>query len=154
MIAQPRLAAAFEDGAVCGVFTDAPGAGTGVGEMVAAITSRPGVVSTPPATVTVGGYRGTLLDLRVAPTWTGGCTAPEGPLVGIPILRGPGGELGPSLGLSPDVPLRLLLVDLGDGRTMSIAIVSPPSPGQSSLDEQIAAAMPIIESIELHPPKS
>jgi hypothetical protein len=78
--------------------------------------------------------------------------APEGPVVGVPILRGPGGELGPSLGLSPAAPVRLILLDLGDGRTMSIAIVSLPPTQPASFHEGVDAAMSIIESIELHPP--
>lgn len=152
MVAQPRLAAAFGDKAVCGLFTDAPGAARGVDDLVAAITTRPGVISTLPADVTVGGYTGKLIDLQVAPSFTGGCMAPEGPVVGVPILRGPGGELGPSLGLSPAAPVRLILLDLGDGRTMSIAIVSLPPTQPASFHEGVDAAMSIIESIELHPP--
>ncbi len=151
-LARPRLAAAFKDGAICGPFGDEPGVGQGVDDIVAALVARPGVVSTSPEAVSVSGYEGTLLDLSVAPSWTGGCVAPEGPMVGIPVLRGSGGELGPTIGLVPDAPIRLILVDVGGGRTMAIAVACSAAPGTSQFDAQLKAAMPVIESIELHPP--
>jgi hypothetical protein len=151
MIAQPRLAAVFEDGAVCGPFTEAVGVGTGVDDIVAALRARPGVIATPPAAVTVGGYEGTLMDLRLDPAWTEGCTAPDGPVVGIPILRGPGGS-GPTLGLTANAPVRMILVDVGGGRTMAIVVACAEPSTLALFDEQVAAAMPIIESLGLRPP--
>ena len=120
--------------------------------IVAALAARPGVVATTPAAVTIGGYEGTVVDLRVAPGWTRGCVDQGTTVVGVPIIRGPGSELGPSIGLAPGAPVRLILVDVADGRTMAIAIACGPSSGTSSFDEQVAAAMPVIESMELHPP--
>jgi hypothetical protein len=150
-VAQPRLAAAFKDGAICGPFGDEPGVGHGVDDIVAALVARPGVVTTPPAGMSVSGYEGKLLDLSVAPSWTGGCVAPEGPMIGIPILRS-GEELGPTVGLVPDAPIRLILVDLTHGRTMAIVVACATPSSASLFDAQLAAAMPVIESIELHPP--
>jgi hypothetical protein len=152
MIAQPRLAAAFEDGAVCGEFPVASGVGHGADDIVAALSARPGVVSTPPAPVSVGGYEGTLIDLRLDPAWTGGCTAPDGAVVGIPILTGPGGGPGPLVGLAPNAPVRLILVDVGAGRTMAIFVACAEPSTLAFFDAQVATAMPVIESLELHPP--
>jgi len=152
MIAQPRLAAAFEEGAVCGEFVDAPGVTSGVDDIVGALRARPGVIATPPTAVTIGGYEGTLIDLRLDPSWTGGCTAPDGPVVGIPILSGPGSGSGPSVGLAPNAPVRLILVDVGDGRTMAIVVACAEPSTLAFFDAQVATAMPVIESLELHPP--
>ena len=153
LFAEPRVAAEFEDGAVCGDDPgDAPGIGRGVDDIVAAIRARPSVVSTPPTAVTIGGYRGQLLDLRLAPSWTGGCLAPEGPLVGSMILRNAGAGPGPLVGVSPDVPVRLVLLDLGDDRTMAIVVSCLGSSGPDVLEAAIADAMPVIESFEFHPP--
>ena len=97
------------------------------------------------------GTRASSIDLRVAPAWTGGCTAPEGQTAAIPILRGMGGS-GPTVGVLTDAPIRLILVDVGGGRTIAI-VVACAAPSQPSLfDEQVAAAMPVIESMELHAP--
>ena len=152
MIAQPRLAAAFEDGAVCGEFPVASGVGSGADDIVGALSARPGVIASPPTAVTIGGYEGTLIDLRLDPAWTGGCTAPDGPVVGVPILTGPGVGAGPSVGLAPDAPVRLILVDVGGGRTMATVVACAEPSTLAFFDAQVATAMPVIESIELHPP--
>lgn len=148
LFARPRLAAEFPDGAICGPFGNAAGVGRGVDDIVAAIRARPGVTSTPPAVVTVDGLEGQLIDLRLAPDWTGACLAPEGLIVGVPILV----AAGTGVGLGPDHPLRLILLDLGGGRTMSIAIQHVGPPQSSPFDEQLAEVMPIIEGFEFQRP--
>ncbi len=151
LFTEPRVAAVYKDGAPCDPFSEDPGIGPKVDDLVAAIMARPGVVSTPPAPVTVGGYEGRMLDLSIAPSWTGGCQSPGGPIVGVPIIVGAGS--GPSAGLDPDHPLRLILLDLTDGRTLAIAIVGFDPSQASSFEAQVAEAMPIIESLEFHQPK-
>jgi hypothetical protein len=119
---------------------------------VAAIVARPGGVSTPPTAVTIGGHPGKLLDLRLAKSWTGSCTAPEGPVVGLAILNGGGPPPGPGVGLTRDHPARLILLDLGNERTMAVVIFNfePSQPVQ--FQKQVAEVMPIIESFVFHPP--
>jgi hypothetical protein len=122
--------------------------------IVKAIQARPGVVSTPPLPVTIGGYDGRMLDISISPSWTGGCVAPDGSAttIGIPLLVEAGTELGPVIGIGPGLPVRLILVDLGDERTMSIAIFGVDPLPPASFAKQVEAAMPVIESFELHPP--
>jgi hypothetical protein len=151
-LAQPRIATDPEKGASCGPASAAPGVGRRVEDIVAAITARPGLLSTPPAAVTIGGYDGQLLDLRLDPSWTGGCQAPEGLIVGMPILVGAESGTGPTVGISADHPLRLILLDLTGGRTMSIALVNPGSSEASQFDVQVEAMMPVIESFRFHAP--
>jgi hypothetical protein len=146
LIAQPRMAADFENGAPCGPFSDAPGVGLGVHDIVAAIRARAGVVSTAPAAMNIGGYKGQMLDLHLAPSWTGGCQAPEGVAVGIPILHVAGPGPGLSAGIDPDHPLRLILLDLTGGRTLAIGIFNIEPSQASAFEEQVAVLMPIIES--------
>jgi hypothetical protein len=152
LITQPRMAADFENGAPCGSFGDAPGVGLRVDEIVAAIQARAGVVSNAPAAVTIGGYEGQMLDLHLAPSWTGGCLAPEGAVVGVPILHGDGPGTGPLVGIGPDHPLRLILLDLAGGRTMCVAIFNIEPSQASPFEEQVAAVMPIIKSFQFHAP--
>lgn len=150
--AQPRMAAELEDGATCGPIGDAPGVGGSIDDLVAAITARAGVISTPPATVTIGGQEGRMLDLKIAPSWTKGCRAPEGLVVGIPILYQSGSATGGVVVVAPDQPVRLVLLDLADGRTMAIAIfdLGPAQPSQ--LEADLVEVMPIIESFEFRSP--
>ena len=105
------------------------------------------MVSTPPTEVTFGAFSGLMLDVRLAPSWTGGCMSPGGRVVGTQILRA--GSTGAVVGVGPDAPVRLFLVDLADGHTLAIVIFGiTPSPS-ASFDEQAARAMPIVESFEL-----
>ena len=158
LIAQPRMVADL-NGAPCGSFSDAPGVGLRVDEIVAAIRARVGVIATAPAAVTIGGHEGKMLDLHLAPSWTGGCVAPEGAAVGIPILHGDGlgtgpvVAVGPVVGVGPDHPLRLILLDLTAGRTMCVAIFNIRSSQASAFEEQLGAVMPIIESFQFHAPR-
>jgi hypothetical protein len=149
LFAQPRVARDFVDGEPCSSFSEAPGIGRSVDDVVAAITARPGVTSEPAVPVTIGGYDGLLLDLNLAPSWTGGCQAPEGFIVGVPLLI-TGSATGPGVGLPPDMKVRLILLDLGDGRTVAIAIDYPGSTDDVAFDAAIAAATPIIESFDFH----
>ena len=146
VLSQARLAAAPAPGSAvaCVPVDDAPGAGSGLDAMVAAILARPGVVSKPPAVVTIGGREGLLLDLELAAGWTAGCLGPEGLVVGVPILNEAGSGTGPAVGLGSDQPVRLILVNIADERTMAIVIVD--TGGSALFQAHLVEAMPIVES--------
>ena len=150
LLGQPRMAAEVVKGTPCGPSSVAPGVGHGVDDIVTAIRAMDGVVSTTPRTVTIGGYDGQLLDLHLAPSWTGGCQAPEGHPEGIAILQS-GSGTGPVLGVGTDRPMRLILLDLTGGRTLAVAVACVASDAPTFV-ERVAAAMPIIDSFEFHPP--
>jgi hypothetical protein len=144
------MAAEFKAGAACDTVLDAPGVGRGRDELLAAIRARPSLVSTPPAEVTVGSRTGLMLDVRLTPSWTGGCVSPAGPIVGAPILHG-AGTPGPVVGVNPDVPVRLVFVDLAAGHTLAVVIFgTTPSPS-ASFETQASVAMPIVSSFDLRP---
>jgi hypothetical protein len=149
VLAQPRVAAELEDGAECVGFTVAPGVGTTVDDMVAAITTRPGIDSATPTALKIGRHEGVLLDLEVSPSWTGGCQALEGFIQGVPVVTT--SSTGPGVGIGPDLPSRLILLDLGSGRTAAIAIAGLGGDGASRYEEAVAEAMPIVESFEFNP---
>ena len=48
--------------------------------------------------------------------------------------------------------MQLNLLDLGDERTMSVAIPSVDPSQPSQLEEQVGEVMRVIESFEFHPP--
>jgi hypothetical protein len=150
LFTRPRLVADFMKGATCGPTSPVSGVGTGVDEVVAAIRARPGVESTAPSRVTIGGYEGQMLDLHLAPSWTGGCRAPDGPVVAMPLLGGPELESG-GVGIGRDSPVRVILLDLTGGRTIAIAVFvgGPAEPTQ--LVTEAADAMQVIQTFEFHP---
>jgi hypothetical protein len=145
LFAQPGFVA-VDSVAPCGASSDGPRVGQGVKDIAVAIIAQDGVVSTPPTAVTIGGYEGQILDLQVASSWTGGCRLSDGKIASVPFLLRSGPGTGPTVGVDPDHPLRLILLDLTGGRTMAVAIfgIGPAQP--LPLKEQVAAAMPIIES--------
>jgi hypothetical protein len=149
-LGQPRVAADIEPGTSCSPFTAAPDIGDGVEQILAAITMRPGVASTRPAAVSIDGFDGQIVDLGLATDWRGGCDTPEGPVVGVPLLVGAGTGVGPTIGLGVDRPIRLVLLDLGQGRTMSIAMVLAEPSLDSSFAAWVASAMPVVESLRFH----
>ena len=152
LFTQARLMADYMEGATCSQSDEAQGVGRGVDDIVAAIRARPGVVSTPPAAVTIGGYAGQMLDLNLAPTWTGNCQNPDGPIIAMPLLLGLESERSAGIGLVLNSPIRLILLDLTGGRTMAVAVFSGGPSQPSELEVQVGEAMPVIESFEFHPP--
>jgi hypothetical protein len=152
LLARPRMAADFKEGAPCGPTSDAPGIGGSVDDLVAAIRARPGVVSTTPVGVTIGGYEGKMLDLELAPSWTGGCLAPEGPVVGMPLVHEAGADTGPGFGLGLNQRVRLILLDLTGGRTLAVAVFDIDPSERSVFEAHAADVMPIIESFEFRAP--
>ena len=152
LVTQARMAANFSAGAACGPAGDEPGIGGGRDDLVAAIMARPGVVSTPPAAVTIGGHEGRLLDLHLAASWTGGCLAPEGPVMGVPLLHEAGFAAGPMIGLGRDHPVRIILLALTDERTMAVAIFDVGTSQPSIFEAHLAEVMPIVESFAFRPP--
>jgi hypothetical protein len=152
LFTQARLMADYTEGAICGQSSEAPDVGRGVDDIVAAILARPGVVSTPPAAVNVGGYAGQMLDLHLAPTWTRSCQNPDGPIVAMPLLLGLESERSAGIGLVLNSPVRLILVDLTGGRTMAVAIFGGVPSQPAEFEGQASEAMPVVESFEFHPP--
>jgi hypothetical protein len=150
IFAGPQMAADFAKGATCDSSGEAPGVGHRVDDIVAAIRVRPGLVSTPPASVIVGGAPGKIVDLHLVPSWTRGCQAPDGPVIAMPILLASGSGPRPMVAIDPAHPLRLILLDLGDGRTMSVAISSFDPSQPAAFAAQVADVMPIVESFRFH----
>jgi hypothetical protein len=152
LFTQARLMADYTEGAICGQSGEAPGVGRGVDDIVAAILARPGVVSTPPAAVNIGGYAGQMLDLHLAPTWTGSCQNPDGPIIAMRLLLGLESERSAGIGLVLNSPVRLILLDLTGGPTMAVAIFGGVPSQPSEFEGQVGEAMPVVESFEFHPP--
>jgi hypothetical protein len=147
----PRMVAEFADGADCGAANDAPGIGTDVADLVPPIRARPGVVSTAPEALTIDGHAGQMLDLELAPAWTRGCRSPQGLVVGVPIVRQGGPAQGPGVGVQTNQPVRLYLMDFGDGRTLAIAAFMLGPVERSRFDEQMTQVAPIVQSFEFLP---
>jgi hypothetical protein len=119
-------------------------------ELAASMQAFPGLTTTTPVPVTVGGYAGLMLDLSYDPAAVGGCRDP-GSAPAIFAFRMQNDQ---STSLLPtfyeaDDHSRYLLLDLPDGHTLLIEVACPD---QASFDDFVPVAMPIINSLQFNPP--
>jgi hypothetical protein len=137
-------ATAMADTASC-ASQEAPGVGTTADALAAWMASRPGVVATKPTPMMVGGYPGMVLDIRMAPSRTKVCPGDSGP--SMPLLMGPSGAIDSwSLGIGANERWRVVLIDLGVGKTVVIVVGDNSTP--SRFDALIAQAMPIVTTFQ------
>jgi hypothetical protein len=106
------------------------------------VRGRPSLVTTAPTPITVGGYSGAWTDIKVATSWTTTCPDTSQPTAIFLAQSGLGND-GWAMGLVGTEQMRLILLDLGGGSTVVIAIDSTdPSRFQELLDQ----SMPIVSS--------
>jgi hypothetical protein len=112
--------------------------------LVGWISSRPGIVAGEPQAVTIDGYTGLSVDVRVASDWTTTCEGETTPVVML-MAEATGGDPGWSWGILSGEHQRLIFLDLGDGDTVLIGIESVYP---DRWDALLAEAMPIVESFD------
>ena len=110
------------------------------------LTRQPSLTTTTPVPITIGGHTGTMLDLSLRASWSKSCPGDSRPEVG---LLGPSGtppdEWG--FGIGKGERERLILLDLGAGHVIGIAIDDAPAAGSpSGFQSFVDAAMPVIQS--------
>jgi hypothetical protein len=128
--------------------TAASGVGHALADLSGWIDHHPGLITSPSTTLTVDGHPATMLDIALDPSWTETCPDVPGgtPVVVLFTGRGSNGDtwswrIG---GAGGEERQRLILVDLGEGRVLLIALKDASTP--SAFDDLVSAAMPIIES--------
>jgi len=124
-----------------------PGVGTTASEMVQALAARPGLDTTEPAPITVGGLSGFTIDITLSPDWTTPCPFSEGRPI-VPTVTDPRATPGTGLHWTADRVTdgsfaRYIILDLPGGGTVLIAPTGPPS--------FVTEAMPVIQSFEFAP---
>ena len=115
-----------------------PGVGTSAKDIAQALAARPGLTTTKPKVVTLGGLTGYVLDIRLAKGWKRSACSGEGkPDVPLLIGRPPSVFENTILG---GVAIRLYLLDNGED---TIAVEIDDVSGGS----RVAAYIPIAESL-------
>lgn len=112
------------------------------------IRGRSSLVSTAPTPITIDGHTGAWLDLKRAPDWTGTCPDPANPRAfqsptAVYLSEAGNDAQGWGLGVVGAEQQRLVILDLGAGKTVAIAI---DSTYPDRYDDLVAKAMPIVES--------
>ncbi len=117
-----------------------PGVGSTSIELVTWIRGLPGLVVSAPRIVTVGGLRGTEIDVAIAEGWTTSCPFANG-LPTVPLFVGDGGQL--RWVIAGSERLRLSLLDVPGGGTV---VVDVDAFDGALWDQLLAAATPIVQS--------
>ena len=121
--------------------TAEPGVGKTSSELIAWLRSLPGVTSSSPALVTVGGLRGASLDLGIKDGWTTSCPFANG-VPTTPLVRNDGIERWVLAGTER---LRFYILDVPGGGTVIIDVDDFEG---SQIDTLLAGAAPIIKSFQ------
>jgi len=133
-------AAAIQDGS-CRANDDAS-VGLTVDALVAWLRTQRSLETSSPAAITIGGYSGQMLDVRLSPSWTASCPGDADPSVAL--LTEAAFHLDSyTIRLVGSERLRLILLDLGKGDVVGIALDSS-LPGR--FDGLLESGMPVVES--------
>jgi hypothetical protein len=111
------------------------------------IANAPGVVSTVPLALAIGGIEGLTLDISMDATWTESCPYTEGRPY-FPIFTGSATGTGLHWGVQPDTHMRLYILDRGDDTALVIAITAED---QATYEDLLDEATTIVESIQFRP---
>ena len=115
-----------------------PGVERTVDALATWLGTVPGLIASAPTAVTIDGRPGKMLDLRLDPAWTKKC---EGDPEQNPIVT----FLNPGIAVAADQRARLILLDLGDGDVIAIAIWTRD---QATFDAWAPEAMQVIQSFK------
>jgi len=116
-----------------------PGVGRTAADLTTWIGTVPGLDTTEPTPITIDGRSGQALDISLDPSWTGLCNPGDPDTT--PIVT----YLNPGIGIRGVEHARLILLDLGEGDVVAIAVGTPD---QAAFDAFIPEAMPVIESLQ------
>jgi hypothetical protein len=120
-----------------------PGIGMSAAEVTESLSSRPGLLPSVPAPVSIGGLSGWVVDVRMDPAWTETC----GGQASVATLVGTGISSGVFWGAGADSAQRVYVLDLGGADSGNIAINVEVCCGVD-FETRMAAVTPVIESFE------
>ena len=127
-----------------------PGVGSSPADLATWLQGLPGLVTTTPTPVTIGGHSGLLMDVSVAPAWRLACQQvhPGAPARAVFTFTDPVDS--PSKVFIRDVlegnaHSRYILLEFGAAHTLLIEISAPD---EASWNDLVQAAMPIVETFE------
>jgi len=126
--------------------TLAPGVGQTPSALAAWLASRPGVVASRPAPVTVGGHAGLLLDVSLSKSASTVCPGDSGPSMAT-IMDASGDPSSWNWAIDAGERQRYIFLDLGGARTVAI-VVDDDNATPSQFSALLAQVMPIIATFQ------
>jgi hypothetical protein len=124
------------------------GAGNSVQDIVDFVVGHPGLDTTDPVPVEVGGYQGMSIDFTVASTWTELCPSMDTLVPHVLLLTDTGVPAVRTVAYTEDMRVRWDILDV-NGETVIVERLG--NSFGSKFDEAAAAAQPIIDSIKFTP---
>jgi hypothetical protein len=100
--------------------SEQPGVEHTAAALAAEFAKRPGLTTTTPRPVSVGGLKGLVLGIRLADGWKKTCPYSQGNPV-VPLVRGAGTSSGVDHPMGPGLIMRLYLLDL-PGSTLAVEL--------------------------------
>jgi hypothetical protein len=122
------------------------GVGKTLAEVVATLSGDPRLLTTPAQTVTVGDRTGQMIDISIAPTWTGTCEW-GGEVPAVDILSTTDDHSGPGFRLVGTERSRFIFLDVGE----SVVEINIGVTDGTDFETFAAEVMPIIESMQFTP---
>jgi hypothetical protein len=118
--------------------------GTTVANLVASLSGDHRLVVTTPQAITIGGYVGQMIDIGVAPSWTGTCdwSAGKGAVLIVSATT-----TGPAFGTGGTGRDRYIFLDVG-GSVVAIDIGTPEG---TDFETFVAEATPIVQGLRFTP---
>jgi len=123
-----------------------PGVGSTSFDLVKWIRERPGLVVSQPGMATVGGLRGSVIDIRIADGWKASCPFAQG-LPTVPLIFQPAN--GYRWVVVGDERLRLYVLDVPGG---GLVVVDIDAFDGTRFDALLEAAAPIVRSFSFATP--
>ncbi len=127
-----------------------PGVGSTPADLATWLQGLPGLVTTTPTPVTIGGHSGLLMDVSVAPAWRLVCQqfypdAPHRSVFTFTDRADAPSKVHIRSELEGDAHSRYILLAFGAAHTLLIEISAPD---EASWNDLVQAAMPIVETFE------
>lgn len=120
------------------------GVGTSIAEILAGLSGDPRLVVTAAQAVTIGDQSGQMVDIQVAPTWTGTCGWSQGKAA---VLILSATDTGPAFGMGGTERSRYIFLDVAD----SVVSINFSSPETVTFEAMAAQTTPIVESMRFTP---
>lgn len=128
-----------------------PGLGRAVGDLVTWLTEHPGLITSTPTPVALGGLEGQVLEIKKHPDWKDtrgeGTVGPEHPCpgrVGLFTHKGTIDDPG-YWDIDESMRMRLLFLDAGDHHVVTVHIETSD---RAVFEDFVEAATPIVESFD------
>jgi hypothetical protein len=119
-----------------------PSVGRTVADLLAFVQAGPDVQATPAADIRIDGHVGKVVDLQLSPRYTRSCPGAAAPIEDVLMSTFPHDFSFYTLSLEGTERVRLILLDLGGGDVVGIAIEASAANWQAMLND----ATPIVQS--------